>query len=90
MVQSQSTCISREPKYELYYTISKPNMSCICCKSYHNHGYFNTFADSLDCDPEIFTVLPAKSGSDVMFCLQSYQGLIIEISLSSVLILSTG
>ena len=30
---------------------------------------------------EWFTVLPAKSDSDVMFCLQSYQGLIINISL---------
>ena len=28
-----------------------------------------------------FTVLPAKSDSDVMFCLQSYQGLIIDRSL---------
>ena len=27
------------------------------------------------------TVLPAKSDSDVMFCLQSYQGLIIDRSL---------
>ena len=27
------------------------------------------------------TVLPAKSDSDVMFCLQSYQGLIINRSL---------
>ena len=27
------------------------------------------------------TVLPAKSGSDIMFCLQSYQGLIIDRSL---------
>ena len=27
------------------------------------------------------TVLPAKSDSDVMFCLHSYQGLIIDISL---------
>ena len=27
------------------------------------------------------TVLPAKSDSDFMFCLQSYQGLIIDISL---------
>ena len=27
------------------------------------------------------TVLPAKSNSDVMFCLQSYQGLRIDISL---------
>ena len=26
-------------------------------------------------------VLPAKSDSDVMFCLQSYQGLIIDRSL---------
>ena len=29
----------------------------------------------------IFTVLPAKSDSCVMFCLQSYQGVIIDISL---------
>ena len=27
------------------------------------------------------TILPAKSDSDVMFCLQSYQGLIIDRSL---------
>ena len=27
------------------------------------------------------TVLPAKSDSDVIFCLQSYQGLIIDRSL---------
>ena len=29
----------------------------------------------------IDTVLPAKSDSDVLFCLQSYQGLRIDISL---------
>ena len=29
----------------------------------------------------IFAVLLAKSDSEVMFCLQSYQGLIIDISL---------
>ena len=29
----------------------------------------------------IGTVLPANSDSDVMFCLQSYQGLKIDISL---------
>ena len=29
----------------------------------------------------VSTVLPAKSGSDVMFCLQSYQGLRIDRSL---------
>ena len=34
------------------------------------------------------TILPAKSDSDVMFCLHSYQGLRIDRSL--VLILSTG
>ena len=34
-----------------------------------------TFNDS------IANVLPAKSDSDVMFCLQSYQGLIINRSL---------
>ena len=30
---------------------------------------------------EICTVLPAKSDSDFMFCLHSYQGLIIDRSL---------
>ena len=29
----------------------------------------------------VSTVLPAKSDSDVMFCLKSYQGLIIDRSL---------
>ena len=29
----------------------------------------------------IITVLPAKSDNDVMFCLQNYQGLIIDRSL---------
>ena len=29
----------------------------------------------------VTTVLPAKSDSDVMFCLQSYQGRIIDTSL---------
>ena len=38
--------------------------------------YFNENSDL-----EICTVLPAKSDSDVMFCLHSYQGLIIDISL---------
>ena len=32
-------------------------------------------------DGELTTVLPAKSDSDVMFCLQSYQGLRIDRSL---------
>ena len=29
---------------------------------------------------QAFTVMPAKSDSDVMFCLQSYQGFRIDIS----------
>ena len=29
----------------------------------------------------LFTVLPAKSDSDIMFCLQSYQGQTIDRSL---------
>ena len=37
-----------------------------------------------------YTVLPAKSDSDFMFCLQSYQGLRIDTSFRTVLILSTG
>ena len=32
-------------------------------------------------DPKSMIVMPSKSDSDVMFCLQSYQGLIIERSL---------
>ena len=32
-------------------------------------------------DEEITTVLPAKSDSDDMLCLQSYQGLMIDRSL---------
>ena len=31
--------------------------------------------------PLISTVLPVKSDSDILFCLQSYQGLVIERSL---------
>ena len=38
----------------------------------HSAVFINTFTA---------TVLPAKSNSDVMFCLQSYQGLIIDMSL---------
>ena len=30
---------------------------------------------------DLATVVPAKSDSDVMFCLQSYQGLLIDKSL---------
>ena len=33
------------------------------------------------CATTYTSVLPAKSDSDVMFCLQSYQGLIIDRSL---------
>ena len=36
---------------------------------------------SLTSSLQLFTVLPAKSDSDVILCLQSYQGLIIDISL---------
>ena len=32
-------------------------------------------------DVDVDTVLPAKIDSDVMFCLQSYQGLMIDRSL---------
>ena len=38
----------------------------------------NTNVDSVQ---TMHTVLPAKSDSDVMFCLQSYQGLMIDKSL---------
>ena len=30
---------------------------------------------------KVITVMPAKSDSDVMFCLQSYQGLVFDRSL---------
>ena len=39
---------------------------------------------------ELYTVLPAKSDSDAMFCLQSYPELIIDRSLQSIIILSSG
>ena len=35
---------------------------------------------SLNMNMQLPTVLPAKSDSDIMFCLQSYQGLIIDRS----------
>ena len=35
----------------------------------------------VDVDEPKYTVLPVKSDSDVMFCLQIYQGLRIDISL---------
>ena len=44
-----------------------------------NMLYILTGNISLRCFPA--TVLPAKSDSDVMFCLQSYQGLRTDISL---------
>ena len=37
--------------------------------------------DSNNLASDLVTVLPAKSDSDVMLCLQSYQGLRIDISL---------
>ena len=38
-------------------------------------------SEAMTDDEQRATVLPAKSGSDVMFCLQSYQGLRIDRSL---------
>ena len=35
----------------------------------------------LQLNKETYTVLPAKSDSDAMFCLQSYQGLVSDKSL---------
>ena len=43
--------------------------------------YFQCLARSIKNTVHYDTVLPAKSDRDVMFCLQSYQGLIIDISL---------
>ena len=40
----------------------------------------------VNCHNKLATVLPAKSDSDVMFCLQIYQGLLMDRS--RVLILS--
>ena len=41
------------------------------------------FGEEIELDKEVFpfTVLPVKSDSDVMLCLQSYQGLRIDRSL---------
>ena len=41
----------------------------------------NRVSSTLLVTHEITTVLSAKSDSDVMFCLQSYQGLTIDRSL---------
>ena len=42
-------------------------------------GYMSCHMRFMNKSP--FTVLPAKSDSDFMFCLQDYQGLIIDRSL---------
>ena len=39
------------------------------------------FPDHIFCFSTEYTVLPAKSDSEVMFCLQSYHGFMIDISL---------
>ena len=46
-----------------------------------SYYYFDRFKMRLYDNKVSVTVLPAKSDSDVMFCLQSYQGLIIDRSL---------
>ena len=51
----------------MYYQCT---VECICMLSMHTQ--FGMYRNS--------TVLPAKSDSDVMFCLQIYQGLIIDRS----------
>ena len=45
-------------------------------KNIYNTSHSTDFSVSFS-----FTVLPAKSDSDVMFCLQSYQGLRIDRSI---------
>ena len=45
----------------------------------HNMVNYHIVPECLDLSG--FTVLPAKSDSDLMFCLQSYQELIIDRSL---------
>ena len=53
--------------------IVKDKIFHIVCNVYNNH---------LTKDNISPTVLPAKSDSDVMFCLQSYQGFICTSDLS--------
>ena len=77
----------------LYFTkkVSEENKEILIL---NNDGYFiptffivNEFFNPVICvltqyslQDNIFTVLPAKSNSDVMFCLLSHQGLIIDRS----------
>ena len=60
-----------------YYDISYP---------IYSHDYFQTTVTTIILivvlhTTDTSTILPAKSDSDVRFCLQSYQGLIIDRSL---------
>ena len=50
---------------------------CDCGISYSYSFVFKHFKSKL----VLTTVLPSKSDSDIMFCLQCYQGLIIHRSL---------
>ena len=43
--------------------------------------YMHLYLLSLHVDVKTYTVLPAESDSEVMYCLQSYQALIIDRSL---------
>ena len=57
-----------------------------CYASCNNIGWGNICVDpdgpsKLTLFHAVLTVLPAKSDSDLMFCLQSFQGLIIDRSL---------
>ena len=52
---------------------------CSLSEVFKKRGYRSSDVHTID--QVLYTVLPAKSDSDFMFCLQSYQGLIIDRSL---------
>ena len=54
---------------------------CIVSVAFHDHTHLTFDITTLVFVPRGCTVLPAKIDSDFMFCLQSYQGLIIDSSL---------
>ena len=83
---SRRVCKSTNKKFWPYFVTGEPIVN-----HYHSIGAGSTFGElalirdmmrdyTAVCTG---TVMPVKSDSDVMFCLQSYQGLIIDISFVS-------
>ena len=83
-----------ENRYKEHFFYLK--YSCCTCYQYKRYSYYHLSGHAKDsvtigvgmlisiqlCVFQlVLTILPAKSDSDVMFCLQSYQGLMIDRSL---------